>query len=178
MEYRVRSTYTRRRSAIRRAADIAVILLICLLLVFVLFKLVLVPAAADETKVSDIEKGELLLIDRVSKFISDYTPGDILRVDRGVGYELLRVAARGGSTYTVRDGKAYLNGALIDESEYSEGWPEGTGFELKIPQNSLLLLPDFREGITEPKEYITTYNRVFGEVRFRISPLSRLTFFI
>ncbi len=178
MEYRVRSTYTRTRSAARRAADIAVILLVCLLLVFALFKFILVPVPADANVISDINRGELLLIDRVSKFISDYTPGDILRVDRGAGFELLRVAARGGSTYTVRDGCAYLDGALLDESEYSKGWPEGIDIELRIPENSLLLLPDVRDGITDPKGFITTYNKVFGEVRFRISPMKKLTFFI
>lgn len=178
MEYRVRSTYTKTRSALRRAADIAVILVISLALVFVLFKLVLVPVSVDENDISEIAPGELLLIDRVSKFISDYTPGDILRVNRGGDYEFLRVAACGGSTYTVRCGCAYLDGALLDESAYSKGWPENVDIELKIPKGSLLLLPDAREGVSDPKSFITTYNRIFGEVRFRISPISKLTLFI
>lgn len=178
MEYRVRSTVTRTRSALRRAADIAVILLICLALVFALFKLVLVPVSAEGSLVSDIEEGELILVDRVSKFISDYTEGDIVRVNRGRGFELLRVAAGGGSEYSVRGGKAYLNGSLIDESAYSAGWGEEAEFSVSVPSDSLLLLPDSRDGIESLEESIVRCAAVYGEVRVRLHPISRLNIFI
>lgn len=178
MEYTVRSTYTKARSRARRAADIAVILLICLALVFALFKLILVPVSVSGSRVCDIADGELILVDRVSKFVSDYSEGDIVRVNRGRGFELLRVAAGGGSDYTVRGGRTYLNGCLIDESGYASEWGGETEFSVSVPEDSLLLLPDNREGITSLEEYTIRYAAVYGEVRLRIHPLSRLNLFI
>ncbi len=176
IEYRVRSTRTRAGSAARRAADIIAVLLICLLLVFLLFKFALVPSVVKATHVSDISEGELVLVDRVSRFISDYSVGDIVCADLGEGASFYRVAAAGGSVYQVRNSKAYLDGALIDESAYSEGW-KGVEFGVTVPEYSLLLLPDGREGINDLGAYIIEYNSVYGEVRFRVSPLSRLAIF-
>ena len=74
------------------------------------------------------EEGDLLLVDRVSKFVSDYSVGDVVRADTGSGWALYRVAALGGSTYTVRGGNAYLDSALLDESAYSEVWADCLDF--------------------------------------------------
>lgn len=122
-EYTVRSTYTRAESAARRAADIAVILLLCFFLVFILFKVILVPVEVNDENVAELNTGELLLVDRVSRFIADYSVGDIVRADLGSGYAFYRVAAKGGSLYQVRNGKAYLDGELIDESAYGANGP-------------------------------------------------------
>lgn len=178
MEYKVRSTYTKARSAARRAADIAVILLICAALVFAVFKLVLVPFSVENSLVKDLEEGQLILVDRVSKFISDYKAGDIVRINRGRGFELIRVAAGGGSRYEVRGGRAYLDGCLIDESAYSEGWGEDAEFYISVPEDSLLLLPDSREGIDSLEGFTVRCAEVFGEVRLRIHPLKKLNLFI
>jgi hypothetical protein len=178
MEYRVRSTYTRKRSIMRRAADITVIVLISLLLVFVLFKFALVPVSVESSRVGEIGAGEIILCDRVSKFVVDYAPGDIVIAEAGGGRELLRVAAKGGSVYTVRGGRAYLDGALLDESAYSSGWPEECDFEIRVPVDKLLLLPDDRSGIEAPDDWLVSQSLVFGEVRFRVSPIKKLAFFV
>lgn len=178
MEYTVRSTYTKTRSRLRRAADITVIVLFSLLLVFVLFRFVLVPVSVKSTGVNEIEEGELILCDRVSKFLVDYAPGDIVRAETEDGYKLLRVAAKGGSVYSVRGGVTYLNGVMIDESAYSSGWPEEAEFEIRVPVDKLLLFPDDRAGISEPAKCLVSQSRVYGEVRFRISPIKRLAFFV
>lgn len=176
-EYRVRSTRTRAGSLLRRAADAAVIAGFCLLLVFLLFKFALVPVSVQGDSVSELAKGELVLVDRVSKFVSDHTVGDIVRADLGGGYSFYRLAAMGGSSYQVRNGKAYLDGALIDESAYSAGWPQEAEFGVSVPEGYVLLLPDLREGDFSAEGCIIPYNSIFGEVRFRVSPLSRLAIF-
>ena len=176
-EYTVRSTYTHAESAARRAADIAVILIFCALLVFVLFRFVLTPAVAESPAVNGFSEGEVLLVDRVSGFVIDYSVGDVVRAKIGGEYKLLRVAAKGGSTYLVRNGKAYLDGALIDESEYGGVWKRGADMETTVPEESLLLLPDDRAGVASLEEQILQYDAVFGEVRFRVSPIKRAAFF-
>lgn len=177
MEYRVRSTKTGRSSKRRRAADASVVTILCLLLVLLLFKVILVPVRITSPQVSDLKEGELVLVDRISKYAVDYAVGDIVRAEAGSGLAEYRLAAKGGSTYSVRGGKTYLDGALTDESAYSEGWPRGTEFELKVPEDCVLLLPDVRSAATDPNDYLIEYNAIDGEVRFRISPLKRLAIF-
>lgn len=176
-EYTVRSTYTRADSAARRAADIAVILMLCMLLVFVLFRFVLVPAAVTDPAVSGLSDGDVVLVDRVSGFIADYSAGDIVRVKLGGEYVFYRVAALGGQSYLVRNGKAYIDGELIDESAYGGSWPQGTELSADVPEDSLLLLPDVRGDIEELSPFTVPYSSVWGEVRFRVSPLRRIAFF-
>ena len=59
-EYTVRSTYTRAESAARRAADIAVILLLCFFLVFILFEVILVPVEVNDENVAELNTVLLL----------------------------------------------------------------------------------------------------------------------
>ena len=177
-EYTVRSTYTRAESAARRAADIAVILLLCFLLVFILFKALLVPVEVKDDNTAELQKGELLLVDRVSRFIADYSVGDIVRADLGSGDEFYRVAAKGGSLYQVRGGKAYLDGSLIDESSYGGEWPEYLDMEIAVPDDSVLLLPDDRAGASSLEGFVIPYGRIKGEARLRVAPMGRLAFFM
>lgn len=175
MEYTVRSTRTGRSSRLRRTADSSIIFILCLLLLLLIFKVMLVPVRVTAPQVSELEEGDLILVDRVSKYISEYKVGDIVRADLGSGAAEYRLAAKGPATYTVRAGKAYLNGALLDESSYSGGWPEETDIELRIPEGSVLLLPDSRAAFGAPEA--VPYNSIIGEVRVRVSPIRRFAFF-
>ncbi len=177
-EYTVRSTYTRAESAARRAADIAVVLILCFFLVFVLFKAVLVPVEVNDENVAELRMGELLLVDRVSRFIADYSVGDIVRADLGSGWAFYRVAAKGGSLYQVRAGKAYLDGSLIDESAYGGEWPEYVELDCAVPEDSVLLLPDKRPAVSGLERYLVPYSSIYGETRVRVAPLTRLSFFM
>ena len=179
MEYTVRSTYTRTDSRLRRAADIAVVLLVSALLVFCLFRLVLVPLEVTENSVRELKKGDLALVDRVSKYFADYSLGDILEVRGEDGTEFLgRVAAKAGDTYSVVNGKAYLNGSLIEESEYGGAWSSYKDLEIEVPEDSLLILPDDRGGIYDLSPRIFTYKDVRGEARFLILPFGRFAMFV
>lgn len=161
----------------RRAADILVVLLICALLLLLIFKVLFVPFPVETPRISELEDGDVLLIDRFSKYLSNYSLGDLVKAELPAGDGVYRVAALGGYAYTVKDGAAYLNGALIDESAYSSGWPEGIELYAEINEDQLLLLPDDREGITELQGFILLYNDVYGEVRFRVYPWNRLSLF-
>ena len=176
-EYTVRSTRTKTESAARRAADIAVVLLLCAALVVFIFKVLLIPFGVIEPGVFELSQGDTVLVDRVSRYVSDYSLGDIVRAETSGGEGFYRVAALGGSTYLVRNGKAYLNGAFVDESGYSSGWPEGRDMFISVPDEGILLLPDDRTGIGSLEGWSIPYNSVYGEVRMRISPIRKLAIF-
>lgn len=176
--YRVRSTRTKRDSALRRAADIAVVLILCAALVVFLFKVLLVPLRMENSPVAELDKGDVVLVDRFSKYLSDYSVGDIVCIDTEEGPAVLRIAAKGGSSYIVTGGRAYLDDALIDESAYSGSWPEEAELSFTVPENELLLLPDQREDVTELSAHSYKYSEIGGEVRIRISPLSKFALFI
>ena len=179
MEYVVRSTYTRTDSRLRRAADVAVVLRASVLLVFCLFRFVLVPQEVETVTVKELKKGDLALVDRVSKFFADYELGDVLFVRLGDGGEyFLRASAKAGDTYSVVNGKAYLNGSLVEESAYGGTWSMYVNLEITVPEGSLLVLPDDRSGLYDLTEMTVSYKDVKGEVRFLILPFTRFALFV
>lgn len=177
-EYTLRSTKTKKSSLLRRLADIAVIFAVCFALLLLIFKVLLVPFRVADARVSDVAEGDILLVDRFSRYLSDYSVGDLLRAETSAGAAVYRMAAKGGSNYTVKDGAAYIDGVLIDESAYSDGWAEDVNLSIDVPEDEILLLPDDREGVKTLSEWSVLYNSVYGEVRFRVSPLSRLAVFV
>lgn len=176
-QYTVRSTVTKTESRIRKAADITAVILISALLVFLLFRFVLVPAEVTDNTVSDLGEGEVVLVDRISKFFSDYELGDVLRAETAEGRLMLRVAAKAGMRYEVVNGRAYLDGALVEESAYGGSWSEETELSVTVPEGSLLLLPDDRANVSELEGFTVPYSNVLGEVRVRILPLGRIVLF-
>lgn len=178
MEYTVRSTYTRTDSYLWRAADAAVVLVISVLLAFLLFRFVFVPCEVSSKSVAEMSEGDVVLVDRVSRFIVDYEIGDVLNARTEEGSFFLRCAAGAGQEYTVRNGKAYLDGALIDESAYGGSWDVGADFTVKVPEGSLLLLPDDRTGIADLSGFVVPYADVYGAARLLVLPFNRVRAFI
>ena len=173
MKYYVRSTYTGTDSRLRRAADIAVTILVCAALVFLLFRFVLVPFEVGENSAAELEKGDIVLVDRVSRFVFRLDRGDLLRADLGGGSAFLRLAALEGETYTVRNGKAYIDDSLLDEASYGGSWAPYLNISITVPEGSVLLLPDSRTGVFSLDGYIASYPQIYGKVRFIVSPLNR-----
>ena len=139
-EYTLRSTKTKKSSLLRRLVDIAVIFAVCFALLLLIFKVLLVPFRVAGARVSDVAEGDILLVDRFSRYLSDYSVGDLLRAETSAGAAVYRMAAKGGSNYTVKDGAAYIDGVLIDESAYSDGWAEDVNLSIDVPEDEILLL--------------------------------------
>ena len=176
-DYVVRSTYTHAESSARRAADVILILLLCAGALFVLFRFMYVPVAAKDPQVRDLKDGELVIIDRVSKYFAEYAPGDIVRADIGGGMNAYRVAAKGECEALVRDGRLYINGGLLDESEYASGWSESSELYCYVPYNCVLLLPDDRSGVDSLETCVLPMGEVYGKLRLRVYPFDRISLF-
>lgn len=176
-DYVVRSTYTHAESSARRAADVIVIILLCAALLFVLFGFILVPVSAAEPLVGELAEGELVLVDRLSKYVVPYKPGDIVRADVGRGLTAYRVAACGECEALIRGGKLYINGGLLDESGYTTDWDEGLEASFIVPKGSVLLLPDDRAGIISPEGFVLPVAEVYGKLRLRVYPFNKINIF-
>lgn len=176
-DYVVRSTVTHAESAARRAADVIIIIMLCAAAVFVFFRLVWVPVATADPCVTGLENGELLIVDRVSKYFAAYETGDIVRAEVSGALNAYRVAAPGGSSVLVRGGKLYVNNALMDDSAYAGGWREDIELACSVPENCLLLLPDDRSGVTSLNDFVVPAGAVFGKVRLRLYPFGRIAIF-
>ena len=180
-DYVVRSTVTHAESAARRAADVIITLFFCAAAVFVLFRFVWVPVAVASPQVNELEDGELVIADRISKWFAEYEPGDIVRADTGDGMNMYRVAvcaAPGGDMeLEISGGRLYVNGGLLDESAYTEGFDPSLELFETLPSGSVLLLPDDRGGIASLDKYMLPVNEVYGKLRFRIYPFNKLSLF-
>lgn len=177
-DYVVRSSVTRAESSARRAADVIIVILLCAAVLFVLFRFILVPVTARDPKVGDLNEGDLVLIDRVSKYLSEYTPGDIVRADIGRGLNAYRVVACGGCDVLVKDGCTYINGGLLDESEYASPWDGRAELNCWVPWGSVLLLPDDRQSIRSLEDCVVPVGEIFGKLRLRVYPFDKLGLFV
>ena len=176
-DYVVRSTVTHAESAARRAADVIIVILLCAAAVFAFFKLVWVPVSTADPQVGALSDGELVIVDRVSKYFSEYSVGDIVRANLGSGLNAYRVAASGGSSVVVRGGRLYVDGGLMDDSEYASGWRSDAELSCEVPHGSVLLLPDDRSGVTSLEDHIIPVGSVYGKLRMRVYPFSKINFF-
>ena len=177
--YTVRSTYTHAQSAATKAADVVMLIFLCAAALFLLFRLMLAPVMTSEPRVEGLEDGEIILVDRLAKFFFDFKVGDLVCADLGGGIEQYRVAAPGGATVTVRGGRLFVNDGLLDDSAYATPFDEGVEKEFTVPQGSVLLLPDEREGLDlgNPQIYIKPVGGIYGKLRMRIYPLDKLCIF-
>ena len=176
-DYVVRSTVTHAESAARRAADVIIMLFLCAAAVLVLFRFIWAPVVTSDPLVEGVNDGEVLLVDRVSKFFREYRPGDLVRADIGDGMNIYRVAAAGEAEVILRGGCLYVDGGLLDESAYARGWDPAIDSEITVPKGSVLLLPDDRTGVEGLESHILPVGRIYGRLLFRVYPLNRFAIF-
>lgn len=178
-KYTVRSTYTGAESAARRAADVVITLFLCGLAVFAFFYFFFVPVETAEPRVQGIDSGDMVLVDRLAKYFTGFKAGDIVRADMGSGMTMYRVAAVGGSEITVRGGRLYVDGALLEEP-YASGLSEDADAVFTVGDGMLLLLPDDRQGMNgwDIASSITPVAAIYGKVRLRIYPINKLNLYV
>ena len=176
IKYVVRSTNTGRDSSAIRAADWILTLLSGIALVFLIFAFVLRPVELNKPMVNGLNDGELVFVDRVSKYVLGFDRGDIVRADIE-GYNAYRVVAMSGEQVLIQDGRTYIDGSFLDEGEYGAAWDEGVYIRLVVPKGSMLILPDDRVGICSLDGYVIADSDIYGELRLRVYPFSRLSLF-
>ncbi len=149
------------------------------LLLFVVFT----PIRVHSSGVSDFYSGDLVFADRLSKYVFGFSRGDAVAAKQedsaGNDRHIVRVVGAAGETAVIADGRVYIDGRLLDESSYADAFDPDLRMELKIPDGSLLLLPDERGNLSEKDvlSCVTEFDNIIGEVRFIAFPLKRIGIF-
>ena len=157
----------------------AITALVTAFLAFVVFT----PVSVKSSGVSDFYNGDLVFADRLSRYIFNISRGDAAVMKPAGGAEserrIARIIAFGGENVTVAEGKLYINGSLLDESEYADDFAQALRLEFTVPEGSVLALPDERAKLTAEavEKSVTELGEIIGEARLIAYPLSRIRFF-
>ncbi len=177
IKYVVRSTNNKREAVAFKAADAIIITLVCLGLIALIFLFILRPVSVMSPTVKDLNDNELVLVDRLSKYIFPIKRGDIVRVDIEGGYNEYRVIALSGEAIIVRDGKTYINNAFCDEAAYADAWDTEKDMTYTVPQGMVLVLSDDRSGVDNLQAFAVEKASIYGVLRMRIYPISSINIF-
>lgn len=149
------------------------------------------PMRVESATMSGVEKGDVVVADRLGKYLYGFDRGDMLLL-KPVEFEinkntdkkaeplrLARVVAFAGETVTISGGSVYINGSLLDETEYARALYTSIRMEFTVPSGSVFVLPDERLYLTDEmlEELVVDTNRIKGEVRFIAYPFARMAAF-
>lgn len=161
------------------------ILPMCFILIIVMMLFVMMtPIVVSSQTTEQLEKGDIVFVDKFSKFIVSYERGDLVAYrtsikGEGTVTKFGRVIAYGGEDVLIVNGLVYINGSLLDESEYSLPFPDDLTLSFTLLDNKLLILPDDRSDSKQISidEITFEYDEIIGEVRFRAYPFGKMTLF-
>jgi len=129
--------------------------------IFILFRFVIgLSVVGGDSMDPTLKDGNVVVYYRLA---SKYKPGDIVSVRIPSGeYYIKRVAASGGSSVDVHDGKLYVDGSEAEDEHAFGITEEETGaviYPYDVRDGNLFLLGDNRE--------VSVDSRMFGEVNER-----------
>lgn len=131
---------------------------------------------ADDGMAPTLQKGDVLLISRLSKYAAMPRRGDAYAFGRA-GAQLGRIVGLPGDEIAMEDGRVYIDGCLLDESAYAtlSDW----NMEPRtLERGQFLILPDDRpNAIFNPDAMIVPHSELLGRAALRVSPLGRAAVF-
>ena len=135
---------------------------------------------SDDGMAPMIREGDVILFDRLSKYLISPKRGDILcyRDDMtGMAY-VGRVIALPGETVAIVDGDVYIDGAYLSEAVYAVGKSMDMG-EYTVPKGMWFLMPDARAHTKIDAEVLSVgIARIIGCARLRVAPLNSVNLFV
>ena len=168
-----------RRNRLHRALDIFIAAVIGMAAAAALF-LVLYPLrVADDGMSPMLSEGDIVLVNRLSRYISKPARGDAAAYsDADGGMRLGRIIAFAGETVQIQEGNIYINGEWLDEYTYISDF-YGEMDKLTVPENSYFMLCDNRTlAVFDAEHAVVGVDDVHGVVRLRIYPANRMNVFI
>ncbi len=130
---------------------IAVIGLIFMLLFTFLFGFI---RYGEPSMAPAIKDGDIVLFYRYNS--SGYLPSDAIVLEFGGVTQVRRVIATAGDVVDIIDGALLINGAYQQEPsiyQQTNRYAEGVDFPLTVPEGSVFVLADSREGATDSRVY-------------------------
>ena len=133
----------------------------------------------DESMAPALNSGEVVLCDRIGKFIRMPERGDIVLFSTQDGHFIKRIVGMPGETVEIVEGRVFINNIPLDESSYAVNYV-GDMPPVEVPAGSVFLLGDNREEMYDSR--LSTvgcipFARIQAVLRLRVSPFSRITYF-
>ena len=133
----------------------------------------------DNSMAPGLNSGEVVLCDRIGKFVRLPERGDIVLFSTQDGLFLKRIVGMPGETVELVAGHVYINSIPLDESSYFVNYV-GDMPPLQVPEGSVFLLGDNREEMYDSRVASVgciPFDRVEAMLRLRVSPFGKITYF-
>jgi signal peptidase I len=133
----------------------------------------------DESMAPALNSGEMVLCDRIGKYLSLPERGDIVLFSTDDGIFIKRIVGMPGETIEIVEGHVFINSIPLDESSYSVNYV-GDMPPVEVPAGSVFLLGDNREEMYDSRLSSVgciPYDRIQAVLRLRVSPFTRITYF-
>lgn len=154
--------------------------LVALFALCVVFFIWLVPVRVMDASMSPaLESGEVVLCDRLAKFVSAPERGDIILFQTEDGVFVKRIVGLPGESVELVDGHVFINSRPLDESAYVTVYA-GDMAPLTVPEGALFVLGDNREQMYDSRlESVgcIPFEQIEGMLRIRVSPIEKFAFF-
>ena len=126
-----------------------------------------------------LNSGEVVLCDQLGKFVRLPERGDIVLFSTEDGVFIKRIVGMPGETIELVAGHVYINSIPLDESSYLVNYV-GDMPPVEVPAGCVFVLGDNREEMYDSRLATVgsiSFDRIQAVLRFRVSPLSRITYF-
>ena len=133
----------------------------------------------DQSMAPELNSGEMVLCDRISKFMRMPERGDIVLFSTEDGLFIKRIVGMPGETVEIVAGHVFINSIPLDESSYFVNYV-GDMPPLQVPEGSVFLLGDNREEMYDSRVASVgciPYDRVEAMLRLRVAPFGKITYF-
>ena len=133
----------------------------------------------DESMAPALQSGEVVLCDRLAKYASAPERGDIVLFQTQDGVFIKRIVGLPGETVELVGGRVFIDSVPLDESAYVSSYV-GDMEPLAVPQGAVFVLGDNRAQMYDSRlESVgcIPYEKILGELRVRVTPIERFSFF-
>lgn len=133
----------------------------------------------DESMAPTLNSGEMVLCDRLAKFMRMPERGDIVLFSTDDGLFIKRIVGMPGETIELVEGRIFINSIPLDESSYAVNYV-GDMPPVDVPAGSVFVLGDNRQEMYDSRlESVGSipFERIQGVLRLRIAPFGRIAFF-
>jgi len=133
----------------------------------------------DQSMAPELNSGEVVLCDRLGKFIRMPERGDIVLFSTSDGLFIKRIVGMPGETVEIVAGHVFINSIPLDESSYTVNYV-GDMPPVDVPAGCVFLLGDNREEMYDSRlESVgcVSFEHIEAVLRLRVSPFNRITYF-